>query len=897
MSLQAGHRVGGYEIVSLIGAGGMGQVYRARDTKLGRDVALKVIPPLFAEDHERLARFRREAQLLASLTHPHIGQIYGVEESGATHALVLELIEGQTLSERIAEGPVPVTEALRIAGEIADALAAAHEVGIVHRDLKPANIKIREDGHVKVLDFGLAKALGADPASAASEPSNSPTLTSHGTQLGVILGTAGYMAPEQAKGKPIDRRADVWAFGVVLYEMLTGRRLFEGEDVSDTLAAVLTREPDWHQLPATTPPVVRRLLARCLARDRRARLDSMSSVRLDIDEALHGPASGSDPSLIGAVPAPLVSVASSRARSRLAIPAIALGSAAVGWALAAWVFPAMAGGDNRAPTTIASVLPPDGVVSAFHRGFALSPDGLTIVVSAKSPDGSRALWRRRLSQPQYELVAGTDDAMYPFWSPDSREIGFTAGRLLKRVPVDGGPVQVISKLADPPEGATWTATGDILFSPGRGPSQDVFRVPAGGGTPELLPLDGTGFSPQWIPDTRSFLFIRADANAAQAWVGSLDGSHSPRRVLDLELRDPGVVVTPTGLVLFNREGVLHAQRFDPKALEMVGAAHAIGPAAGTPRAWLGASAGGDSIVVLSGNISGTGGNPGDPVSRLSWVDRRGAIVGDMTGPGRFWTLRLSPDADRAVVNPDKDLWVVDDGTKIRNRVTAGPYTYSGAIWSPDGMKLLYREPTGLWTRSVDGREPPAEVLKFGSVGFGVGDWSPDGKRVMLVGGNAATSSADLFLLELGEAEPRPLFPSEFQETHPRFSPSGGWVAYVSNMTGRPEVYARPLSGDAGAVRLSADGGEHPIWRRQGGELYYLSPSDEFVAVDVSRLEETRQPGARRTLFRLVVNDVIRDGYAPYDVTADGQRFLVNVTEPSEPLTLIQGLTRLVEARR
>jgi len=411
-------------------------------------------------------------------------------------------------------------------------------------------------------------------------------------------------------------------------------------------------------------------------------------------------------------PAPSAAVAPSRSRRRLALAAIALGSATAGWALATWVLPTAARGDDRAPTTIASVLPPGGVVSAFHRGFALSPDGLAIVVSAKAADGGRALWRRRFAQPQYELVAGTEDAMYPFWSPDGREIGFSAAGLLKRVPVDGGPVQVISKLPVLSVGATWAATGDILFSPGRGPSQRVFRVPAGGGTPELVPLDGNGYSPQWIPGVRSFLFVRSDTNAAHAWVGSIDGSHPPRRVLDLEIRDPGVVVTPTGLVLFNREGVLHAQRFEGKTLEMAGAAHAIGQAAGTPRSWVGPSAGGDSIVVLSGNVSGTGGNPGDPVSRLSWVDRRGPIVGDLPGPGRYWTLRLSPGGDAAVVNPDKDLWVVDDRTRIRNRVTAGPHTYSGAIWSPDGAKRMFEGPTGLWTRSVDGHEPPAEVLKF-----------------------------------------------------------------------------------------------------------------------------------------------------------------------------------------
>ena len=901
MPLPAGTRLGAYEILTPLGVGGMGEVYRATDTRLDRAVAIKVLPDLFAHDPDRLARFDREAKTLAALNHPNIAQIYGLEAG----ALVMELVEGPTLQELMATATpgLPLDQALPIARQIADALECAHEAGIVHRDLKPANIKVRDDGTVKVLDFGLAKALSPEGTS-APDVMNSPTLTNRATALGVILGTAAYMSPEQAKGKPVDRRTDVWAFGVVLYEMLTGRRLFDGEDISDTLAAVLTREPAWTDLPASTPPSIRRLLARCLVRDRRARLDSMASARFEIEETLGitGRSRIASEASIATLGQPdSVATAPQRPFRRAARPlmlvmaGVAAVAGAVGWLLATSFAGTIAGGDTPAPTIVSSVLAPPDALSAFHRGFALSPDGRILVVSARSPTGVRALWKRDLAQPTFTRMAGTEDAVHPFWSADSRQVGFFTVDAMKRVPVEGGPAQTICQVTGVRR-ASWNRFDEILLSLGRGAQAGIFKVPAAGGVPEKLALDGNVFLPQWLPGGRSFVFVHVEQDVVQLRAAPLDSSRPPVKVLDLELRDPGALLSPSGIVFFNRAGVLTGQRLDVEALQPTGPAVAIGPAVGTPLAWFAATASADSLMLLSGDIAVTGGNPGDPISRLRWVNRQGQAIGDLSEPGRYWTHALSPDGMRAVVNPDKDLWVIDATTKMRTRITAGPYTYSGAIWSPDGSRLMYREQGGVWVRPLDGRTPATQILEPPTP-FPV-HWSSDGTSVLLTARTAGTSSSvDIFLFKIGDTRPRPFVATEFHEWSPRFSPSGRWVAYVSDITGRPEVYLQPVDESGAAVRISSEGGEHPHWARDGRELVYITPTDEFVAVDLSRFEETRTPGGQQKLFRMVVNDLIRSNYSPFDVAPDGQRFLLNVPEPSEPLTFIQGIDALFATRR
>ncbi len=485
MALEVGTTLGPYKIAAPLGAGGMGEVWRAHDTTLDRDVAIKVLPEAFATDADRLARFEREAKVLASLNHTNIGHIYGLEQSGDTRALVLELVDGPTLADRIAQGPIPLDEALPIAKQIAEALEAAHEAGVIHRDLKPANIEVTPEGTVKVLDFGLAKALEGPVSEADAE--NSPTLTNPATRVGIILGTAAYMSPEQAKGRPVDRRSDIWAFGAVLYEMLTGQRAFPGEDVSESLAKVIEREPDWAALPATTPPAIQRLLRRSLSKDRTRRLSDAADARLEIEDAL----SRSEERAIAVETALPRGQGHSLPRA-IVMSALVAVSAAAGWLAASGWNRVAVPAALREPTTV-SIEAPSGVVSAFTRGFALSPDGRTLVLTARTEDGQRRLWTRRLAMAEAEAIRDTEGAQYPFWSPDGRHVAFFADGQLKRVPLGGGPVQVICDFPENFPKGSWGDAGDMLLSGGYGRSEGIFKVPSTGGTP--VPVRASGEPP------------------------------------------------------------------------------------------------------------------------------------------------------------------------------------------------------------------------------------------------------------------------------------------------------------------------------------------------------------------------------------------------------------------
>ncbi|MBI3694947.1 MAG: serine/threonine-protein kinase [Acidobacteria bacterium] len=513
MPISAGTRLGPYEIVASLGAGGMGEVYRARDARLGRDVALKVLPEVFAKDAERMARFEREAQVLASLNHPNIAALYGLEESGGVRALVMELVEGPTLAERIEDGPIPIDEALPIARQIAEALEAAHEKGIIHRDLKPSNVKVKADGAVKVLDFGLAKALEDDPAS--SDVRNSPTLSLAATRAGVILGTAAYMPPEQAKGKPVDRRADIWAFGVVLFEMLTGQQLFAGETAGDTLAAVIKDEPKWDRLPESTPPAIRKLLRRCLDRDPRRRLRDIGEARLVIEDVMAG-APAEEPS-----PRPRVS-----ASPRLAVSWVVAGALLISTLVLAFLY----FGETPPAERVMRYSVPAPEKASIHS-FAISPDGRYLAIAATA-QGKRYLWVRALDALQPQLLPGTEEAANPFWSPDSRWIGFFAQGKLKKIAVSGGPAQTLCDAAAG-RGGAWNRDGVILFAPS--PTGPLFRVSAVGGVPvQVAKAEGGGThrNPVFLPDGRRFLYqvTGGTADKAGVHVASLDGV-APRRVL------------------------------------------------------------------------------------------------------------------------------------------------------------------------------------------------------------------------------------------------------------------------------------------------------------------------------------------------------------------------------
>lgn len=865
LPLPPGTSFGPYEIVVAIGAGGMGEVYRARDIKLNRDIALKILPEAFTSDRDRLARFRREAQLLASLNHPNIAAVYGFEDSGATHALLMELVEGEDLSAHMARGPIHLAESLPIAKQIAEALEAAHEQGIVHRDLKPANIRVRADGTVKVLDFGLAKPM--DSSSPGVEPLNSPTMTARATQLGMIIGTAAYMSPEQAKGKSVDKRADIWAFGVVVFEMLTGVRAFKGDDVSDTLASVLKDTPDWAALPASTPPQLRTLIQRCLERDITLRLRDIGEARIAISRLSAGATDES--AALSAIRGPVG-----------ASPRVGLKSAGllvlglVAGALGARSFwPAgspSAVGPDRA--IVSEIAPGPDMVAAFALGFALSPDEKTLVYSARRGDGGRLLFKRRLDTALAEPIANTEGGTYPFWSPDSREVGFWTDFKLKRIAIDGGQARTITATIARHSKGSWGAGGDILFDDVNADDVNaarnaIFRVPASGGQPREVRLDGGGSRPVWLADGRRFLFLRGGTVYGVA----IDGQSTPVKILDV----PGstYVGYGAGFLAFDRAKLLSWQAFNETTLTLEGPVTPVAVSAGAPLAWYALSVAGRTMLSHVGN----------PLATLKWVDRSGREAGALGAADRYWTMRLSHDGQRALVSIG-GLFAVDRRTNLATLVGDN----AAGIWSFDDRDVIVARGNALWTQPAHREGQQRRIVEFTQRRLVPLDASPDGRTILVsASGAPSTPSIDLLLLNLADGKTTPFAVTKFDEEQGVFSADGRWIAYVDNALGRQEVYARRIDGTAPPVRLSAAGGRHPVWRRDGRELFYLSPADEIIAHDVGAVLQGGQPGQPRTLFRTLLNDFTSHMYPPYAVTPDGQLFLVNAPARPDPLTLIQ----------
>ena len=699
MALTPGTRLGVYDITAAIGEGGMGQVYRATDAKLKRQVAIKVLPPSLAVDADRLARFQREAEVLASLNHPNIAAIYGLEESGGMTALVMELVEGDDLSQRIARGALPLDEALPIAKQIAEALEAAHDQGIIHRDLKPANIKVRGDGAVKVLDFGLAKAM--DPAGASAvNAANSPTLTGHATALGMILGTAAYMAPEQAKGKAVDKRADIWAFGVVLYEMLAGRSAFAGETVTDIIAAVVTRDADWTALPAATPASIRRLLARCLEKDPKRRLRDIGDVRFEIDETI---ARGfSDARSAELVSSP-VRPAGVPLGGKLAWTVV---GAALGAALAAAL--AWSGAWPRTPPSESHPLR----VSIVHTegsevaAPAISPDGRRVAYRARRGDGMPLLWVRDLASDESQSLPGTEDAALPFWSPDSRDLGFFAGGALKRVAAAGGPVRLVTDSIGPwtGYGGSWAVDGTIAVSGQAG----LFRVPAEGGVMTALTKlpsgDWAHFWPSFLPDGRRFLFTAklwtrtAEASDQGIYLGSLDSPTIERLLPDLS----SAVYAAPGYLVFVREGTLAAAPFDLAAGRVTGAPIAIGGAVAMDAQFYfaGISASADGTLAVRPPPAVVFPDSNALKTELRLVDRSG--TGSRVAAARLFSyfMALSPTDSRTLATS-----IQDPRTGTRGPVVDGPLERpDGAV---DDDARIYREPGLVHRRQTTGLRLPA----------------------------------------------------------------------------------------------------------------------------------------------------------------------------------------------
>jgi predicted Ser/Thr protein kinase len=884
MPLSPGTRIGSYEVIAKLGEGGMGEVYRAKDSKLKREVALKVLPADVANDRERMARFQREAEVLASLNHPNIAAIYGLEEN----ALVMELVEGEDLAERLKRGAIPLDEALPIAKQIAEALEAAHEQGIIHRDLKPANIKVRPDGTVKVLDFGLAKAM--DPTAGTGDPgsahlANSPTITSPAmTMHGMILGTAAYMAPEQAKGKTVDKRADIWAFGVVLYEMLTGTRAFKGDDVTDIITSVMRDTPDWSALPAATPAAIRTLLRRALEKDPRRRLPHIAVARLDIEDAML--ATGE---LVNA-PAALVQPAPITRSPMLwagigAAAAILLTTGVA--AYRTWGNPAV---PTAGTTLIAQLGAPASVVSAFHEGFALSPDATAIAFIARSTTGAQQLWVRRLDALDARPLEGTEGARYPFWSPDSTELGFFVDQQMRRIAADGGSAQTICDVPGPMPTGSWGDNGVILLGAMEAMRTTIYKVPATGGTRELV-LAGA-YRPQWLPGARGFLY--ANEGGKPGVYVHADGLDAPRQLVALGGNADDAwayTFSRAGYLYVNRNGALTVQRFDLDSLNVSGPVVSIAGAAGTPSIWMAASAAADSLVAMVPQSAEDFGNPGDPLARLKWVNRAGEYEGETGEPARYWSHRLAPDGQRVAANlGGGTLWLLEG--KRRTAIAAGAEGGGeNGVWSPDHRAIAYSQVarTNVVRRSLaDGK-----VEDLGLRGYAT-DWSRDGAFLLvMVDASGESRGADIVLYDFASRTSRPLLNSAANEQQARISPDGRWVAYTSDAGGRDEVLIRPRAGDSDGRAISTNGGAHPTWRRDGRELFYLSPNDDLMAVALTLSGDDLTYDEPKRLFRILLNTIGARTFSPYDVSPDGQRFLLNVTEAPQPLLLVQGIDRLI----
>jgi Tol biopolymer transport system component len=893
--LTLGRHVGPYEIVAPLGAGAMGEVYRAHDTTLNRDVALKVLPELFGVDADRLARFTREAQVLASLNHPNIATIYGLEESNGTQALVLELVEGPTLADRIARGPLALDEALTIARQIADALEAAHEKGIIHRDLKPANIKIAGNGVVKVLDFGLAKVWDGAPQ---SDLAGAPTLTATGSGERTILGTPAYMSPEQARGKPLDKRTDIWSFGCVLYEMLTGRQAFAGETVSDTIAAILEREPEWEALPDTTPVTVRRVLQRCFEKDPRRRVRDIGDARIELDDALAGRAIG----------APVAR----RAGERVAWIASALVTVAAVLAVGSVLYLRRAPADTRAYRS--SILPspgasrPAGLVPSSR--FALSPDGRRLAFVGTDAGGVTGLWVQSLDEPAGQPLAGTEGALMPFWSPDSQFIGFLAGGKVKRIAATGGPPLILAEhTGGGNAGATWNRDGVILLSaPSLG--NPIRRVSASGGASSpvtTLNADaGERFHsfPFFLPDGRHFLYLAVGSKTGGPvspngiYVTALDSN-------ERKLLVPGGsnAKYAEGYLLFLRGQALMAQPFDVERLELAGEAvpiaeHVtIGGAVGMAGSYSVSETG---ILAYQTGVVEVGG-PADTSTQLVWFDRSGKRIGALGDQAGYGDLELASDGKRAAVSlfdqarRTRDIWLVDLARGLRTRFTFDPAEESASVWSPDGDRVVFntnrRGHFDLYQKASSGAGAEQELLVDSRDKYPI-DWSPDG-RFILFGVGATGPTADLWVLPLfGDRKPFPFLQTPFGEVSGRFSPDVRWIAYVSDESGRSEVYVAPLPGrgetPVSKWQISTTGGTQPRWRSDGKEIFYLAPDKKLMAAPVNGQNSAFEKGAVRSLFNTRAPSTINPRSA-YDVSPDGQRFLVNTLaddDAAAPITLV-----------
>ncbi len=867
-----------FKITAKIGEGGMGEVYHAEDTKLGRGVAIKLLPQAVAEDPDRLGRFEREAKVLASLNHPNIAGIHQVENADGVFFLVMELVEGEDLKERISRGKMPLDEALTIATQIAEALEAAHDGGIVHRDLKPANVKITPDGKVKVLDFGLAKALGGDDpetsGSGATALAHSPTLTVNTTGAGMLIGTAAYMSPEQARGQAADRRADIWAFGVVLFEMLTGSTVYAGDTVSDTLAGVLAREPEWDQLSKDTPRPIRRLLERCLEKDIKQRLQAIGEARIAIERYRENPTA--DPGTEA-----IVEAAPTSTWKRIVPWAAVIVLAA---ALGVMLVGQLGGPDTPGPSTMHStlVLPES---QGLHRGYGspvvISPAG-DKVVQVFQAGTNHEIHLRATDQWEGSVLhagQGPDRPYQPFFSPDGNWLGFVTINAMKKVPISGGtPIKLTDVNLN--RGATWTPDGTIIYTPD--PSSPLFRIPEAGGVGEpLTELDKeknevTHRWPQILPGGKAVLFTVHTSGSSfdGAWIEVLDLESNERRVVHRGGTYGRYV--ESGHLVYMNQGTLFAMPFDLSSLASTGSPAPVVEG-------VGASNEGGAYYDVSRNgvlVFSAGGLGGGAQLKALWVDREGRIEPLTAEERDYRNPRFSPDGKRLAVEIDTegntDIWILDLERDVPTRLTFHEGYDGVPVWSPDGQTIAFQSergegPEAIYRKSADG-SGDVELVAASDRPLVPWSWSPDGRQIAIMTQNPETQ-VDLEILSLEDGTIEPFLKTQFTEYGPNFSPDAKWIVYGNNETGNWEAYVRPADGSRGKWQVSSGGATYPTWSRDGREIFLGGEQGRLQAVDVDTSGGSFRVSRPRELFSGPFSDLTTANNM-YDVTPDGERFVM-----------------------
>ena len=876
MSLATGTKLGPYEIVCLVGAGGMGEVYRAHDARLGREVAIKVLPTDYADDPDRLSRFKQEACASSALNHPNILSIYDVGQHDGSPYVVSELLEGETLRKRIAGTAMAQRRVIDHALQIAHGLAAAHEKGIIHRDLKPDNIFITNDGRVKILDFGLAKLTQIDGNRTQSQ-STIPTRRAD-TDPGVVIGTIDYMSPEQLKGNAVDQRSDIFSFGAILYEMLTGQGAFHRESVAETMSAILQEDlPELSNANKSVSPALERLVDHCLEKNPESRFHSASDLAFALE------AISTSSTLTHSVP---VSTITPRGMTRreMVFGSVAALAVIAAVALGVWYF-------RHEPTEAHAVRffvnPPE---KASFGPFAISPDGLRLAFVASDASGKALLWLRPLDSPNAQPLSGTEDALYPFWSPDSRFIGFFAGGKLKKIELNGGTVQTLCS-ASIPRGGSWSSTGLIIFGPS--PNEPLYQVSETGGPASPLTKlepsrqEASHRWPHFLPDGRHFLYsILGGPQSQGIYVASLDGKEN-RRLLNIS--NSIAMYAAPGYLLFRREATLMGQAFDLDKHQLSGDAFPVAEQVGFDLSTFQTYFSVSQTGVLAYSAA-TGGK-----TQLTWVDRTGKEIGLVSQPANYIRPSLSPDGKRVAVDGsdlqgNRDVWVLDLGSGNPTRFTFDPAQDLFAVWSPDGSRIVFgsdREgPRNLYQRSATGASKEELLLKTDFNAYPV-DWSRDGRYIAYVINDPKTK-IDVWVLPLsGDQKPFPFANTEASERGARFSPDGRWLAYVSDESGIPQIYVQSFPSSGGKWQVSTTGGYHLAWRHDGKELFYVSADKKMMAVDIKGEGATFEAGAPKTLFDLRV-PTFTGSQAQFAVTADGQKFLIANTfgeNRSEPITV------------